>query len=312
MRNAWLIGEIMVTQNVNYLTAIHYIDLPDGGKKVHRERFQKYTDDLYTLFGKEVSQETFYEGGQYMYTELGDALFEMDVIKPLIKQLDLIIMAHWSQDFDPDYAVCVPYLLDRHSITADTFDVCDFGTVAPFLAIKLMLQYQKNNVYKNGMVLCLEQTTVPRRREDGDIIPQKNGALGLFISQQALDNSWPILYAGILSDKETIEITGKFDRFLKQFFLEHLLEFNTTKILLRKGTLIWKLFNYAVQTKKIDVEEKQLHFIEPSPGCLPAMKALGEVIGNSLDYAHILLIDEDAESLLVSYIILGGCHASCE
>jgi hypothetical protein len=302
----------MVTQNVNYLTAIHYIDLPERERKIHRERFQKYNDDLYTLFGKEVSQETFHEGGQYMYTELGDALLEMDVMKPLIQEVDLIIMAHWSQEYDPDYAVCVPYFLDRHSINADTFDVCDFGTVAPFLAIKLMLQYQKNQVHKNGMVLCLEQSTVPRRKEDGDIIPQKNGALGLFISQQAFTNSWPILGAGILSDKETVEIAGKFDRFLKKFFLEHSLEFSTTKILLRKGTLIWKLLNYAIQRKKIDLNEEQMHFIDPTPGCLPAMKALGDVIGTSLDYVHILLIDEDVESLLVSYIVLGGCHVPCK
>ena len=269
----------MIIKNANYLTAIHYIDLPDKEKKVPRERYQKYTDDLYILHEKKVSRETFHEGGQYMYTELGDALLEMEVMKPLIKSLDLIILAHWSQEFDPDYAVCVPYFLDRHCLKADTFDVCDFGTIAPFLAIKLMMQYQKNQVYKNGMVLCLEQSTVPRCKEDGDIIPQKNGALGLFISQQALANSWQIHRAGIFSDKKTVEIMGKFDLFLKKFFVENLLEFNTTNILLRKGTLIWKLLNYAIQTKKIELREEQLHFIDPTPGCLPAMKALSHIVG---------------------------------
>lgn len=300
----------MVTQHTNYLTTIHYLDLPDRERRSPRERYQKYTDDLYVLHGKEVSRETFHEGGQYMYTELGDALFETEKLKPLINQLDLIILAHWSQEFDPDYAVCMPYFLDRHHINADTFDVNDVGTLAPLLAIKLITQYQQNPVYKNGLVLCLEQSTIPRRKEDGDIIPQKNGALGLFISKEATNKSWPIFFSGILSEKETLLMTRKFAQFFKKIFLDHTLEFETTKILIKKGTLIWKLLNYAIQTKKIAINNKQLYFIEPIPGCITAMKALADVMETASDYSHILLIDEDIESLLISYLILGGNYVS--
>lgn len=301
-------GEIMITQNAAYLRAIHCIDLPDRERKIPRERYEKYNDDLYKLHGKELTRETFHEGGQYTYTELGDALLEMEIVKPFIKQLDLIILAHWSQEFDPDYAVCVPYFLAKHKIKADTFDIFDCGTIAPFLAIKLMLQYQSNQLYKNGMILCLEQSTVPRRKADGDIIPQRNGALGLFFSMNVFHKSCSVICAGVFSDKETISMTHRFAQFFKFFFLEHLLEIQTTKIVLRKGTLIWKLLNYAIQTQKIDLKEEQILFIEPIPGCLTAMKALADVMNDSLNYAHILLIDEDVESLLISYVILGECY----
>lgn len=291
----------------HYLTAIHSIDLPERERKVPRERFEGFVDDLYTLYSSKISHETLTEGGQYMYTELGDALLEMEAVKPLLPQVDLIIVAHWSQEFDPDEATCSTYFLKKHHLLADIFDVTDLGTIAPFMAIKLLLEYQRNHTSRRGMVLCLEQSTIPRRKEDGDIIPQNNGALAMFISQASSSSGLHIYQAGIFSENIAMSSIKEFHKFLKNLLSEYQIRLEDTYLILRKGTLIWRLLSYAREAKYINLQSNQIGFIEPQPGCLSAMKALNKVMnGSSLSsYSYTLLLDEDVESLMVSYIILG-------
>ena len=287
----------------SFINAIHAIELPSREKKIPRERYQQYIDDLYKLHGGEASQETFVEGGQYTYAELGDSLFEQEQIKPLLLNLDMMIIAHWSQEFDPDYAACGPYFLHQHQLTADVFDVCDMGSLAPLMALKLLISYQKNGASKTGMVLCLEQNTVPREKSAGDIIPSTSGAVGVWVSQTPTAHSDQIKQVAIFPEKIVIDNVTRFSDLIEQLLISHQVTLAETQFLLRKNTLPWKLLNRAIQTRELSVTHEQLHFINPQAGCLSAMTALSKLI-NTPSYRYTLLLDEDVETMMVGFAIL--------
>jgi hypothetical protein len=289
----------------SYINKIHAIHLPSREIKTPRARYQQYVNDLYTLYDATVSEQTFYEGGQYTYAELGDGLFQQEELSPLLRKLDMIIVAHWSQEFDPDYASCGPYFLQKYQLTADIFDVCDMGTVAPFMALKLLKDYQQTLASENAMVLCLEQDTIPRTLAAGDIVPSISGAVAVCVSATHTKNCLRIHDVGIYPEKMLRDNAHKFVDFFLGFIESYKLSISTIQLVLRKNTLPWKLINSAIHSHQLSIKPEQLLFIKPQIGCLSAMEAISQLNRVSCNYRNVVMLDEDVESLMMSFAIWG-------
>jgi hypothetical protein len=288
-----------------YLHAIDYKILPEKAGTVPRARYRQYWEDLYRIYPGQISPQTFYEGSQYNYAELGDALFEQ-LKHDELQQLDTIILAHWSQEFDPDYASCAAYFLHKYGLTADFFDVCDQGTLAAFTALKLLgLAQQQHSTH--GMVLCLEQTTIPRDKAHGDVIPVESGALAIFLSRVFhRATPWPLLLRAveIVPQGVAIKKIAEFAAKIKKIMTDYSDKNQPIQFIVRKGTMVWKLLNYYRLNKTLALGLHQLSFIEPHPGCLSAFKKVAALLQQTDAPCIYLLLDEDVESCSFAYLVL--------
>lgn len=284
-----------------YLNSAYAIALPETGGKVPRDRYIEYFNDLYNLYKGDVSPETFMEGSQYTYAELGDALFQNKVGLDQLQALDGIIVAHWSQEFDPDYASCGPYFLNKYQLKADIFDICDQGTIAGFTALKIMMHYHQSDSFKEGMVLCLEQTTIPRDKKYADIIPQESGALALFTSKVKTENSIKLLNIDIIPENELIDNFNIIDEKILDMLSMTRDEIESTSIFIRKSSVVWKIIKNKILSNNTFFREKQFNFLEHKPGCLSALSLLTKRFSAE---KNILMIDEDYETLAVAFLHL--------
>ena len=287
-----------------FLENVKFKISPEIGGKIPRDRYKEYLYDLYKIYPGKVSEESFLEGSQLTYAELGDSLFESAGMQEKLAEIDLIILAHWSQEFDPDYASCGPYFLNKYKMKADIFDVCDQGTLAPFTALNILIQYLKQKRAKKVMLLCLEQTTIPRDKLMEDVIPLESGAVAIILGTDEELAKLKVVCSEIIP--ETISVDNL--RNIDDFIMEELRGFNIsqekTLIFLRKNTLVQKIIHKKIFEGETSLLENQLRYLEQKPGCLSVFKRLDSISKENEEYRFFLIIDEDVESLNMGYMLL--------
>ncbi len=269
-----------------------------------RDRYKQYFQDLYAIYPGEVTDETFAEGDQLTYAELGDHLFQHASLKKELPSIDLIIVAHWSQEFDPDYASCGPYFLHKYDLQTDIFDVCDNGTLATFIGLKVLNSYINAGNSQKVMLLCLEQTTVPRDKRSGDVIPAQSGAVAVILNKHINDAHYVIKATEIITEVNVLANLNKIDRYVIQQIADLILNSSTLLIVTRKSTAFWKVIDYLLLTDHCVFERDQFDFIEPMPGCLSALKKMDDIIHSDSEHSHVLIVDEDVESMTLGLLLL--------
>jgi len=133
-----------------------------------RQRFINYYRDLFALQNKAIDLQTFKIGSQYSYTELGDQVLSKYSFEHCPEEVELIILIVWAHEFDPEYASCTAYFVDRYAINAEIVDICDYGILGFFAACCLLQRYIETANVKVALILLLEQTTIPF----GDVKPK--------------------------------------------------------------------------------------------------------------------------------------------
>jgi hypothetical protein len=260
-----------------------------SGIKEPRARFVQYYKDLYKHLGSELDEQVFQEGAQASYSALGELVLAECYEKKLLQRLDLLVAAYWAYEFDPDHASCGAYLCHRYQLDCKLFDVCEQGTLSPFTAIKLIKSFMQTNSLENAMMLLMEQTTIPRNKSDGDLVPTMSGATAVLF-QEAEKAGNKIIDVDIVLAKQ-MTISGQY---LVDFFIEKYIQKiqvgESINLYLRKQSYLWHLFHYYRHRLPSLVSIK--HF-SGQPGCLQPWE-LFHTTGIS---EHSVLIDQDVESL---------------
>ena len=237
-----------ISVGINKIYFSNFINLTP---KIPRGRYTQYLSDLYKIYPGSISADTLLDGDQATYAELGDNLFKEHKLEDKLKNIDTIVVAHWSQEFDPDYASCGPYFLHKYNLNSDIFDVCDNGTLAPIMGLKILKQYIEANASNNAMLLCLEQTTIPRDKSNNDIIPVESGALALTMSSN--DNGegkYIIKSIDIITENNFINNIKNIDSIIQNELMEFHVDFKNVLILIRRGTTIWKIISKNMLSEK--------------------------------------------------------------
>lgn len=143
------------------LTSSYYVALPKRCAGTARERYVRYYQDLYQLYGESLNEETFNKGSQYSYTDLGDAVLAHCAEQHNLADVDLMIIAAWAHEFDPEYGSCAAYFSHRYNMNCSIFDMSDQGTLSAFQAIALIKQYLRQTLAVKAMLLILEQNSIP-------------------------------------------------------------------------------------------------------------------------------------------------------
>ncbi|MFA6409431.1 MAG: hypothetical protein WCW01_04580 [Gammaproteobacteria bacterium] len=292
----------------SYLTSIILQYIPSKPVQQPRERYVNYMQDLYKLFGDQVTEESFLEGSQCAYTEIGDVLFnEAKKMRQLV-DIDMFVINHWAHEFDPEYAACGPYFLYTHKFDCNHFDICDQGTIGILTALKIISQYQYQCASKNAVLLVMEQTTVPRNKFAYDPIPILAGGALFWIDSNPKSDARKLRIIAIdfIHQAEVIEKGWNALATIQEVCRKFQIAEENLSVFVSKSSFAYKSLQYALDASW----QKQgfvLRFMDHLPGMLPFAKVLQSFMHNEKACTkYSLLFQEDAESAEIGYLLLGS------
>lgn len=181
------------------LNAHYHIELPFKVIKQPRERFVRYYNDLYALEGiQQPELNSYIQTTQYSYSELGDALFAVCPFEQIIADVDLVVIAYWSHEFDPDGSFGA-YFANKYGITTRFFDVCDQGILSPICAIKIIQAFIDSGKANKAALVCFDQMAIPVEKGFIGAFPSKNSAhLIIFEAMYKPDTIYQVVEAKLL------------------------------------------------------------------------------------------------------------------
>jgi len=147
------------------LTHSYLSECPKRQPRMPRARFVNYYRELFALRNEKVDINTFMQGSQYSYTELGDAVLKQYVSHHNPHEIDLMLLVVWSHEFDPDYASCTAYFSHQYHIDAEIVDVCDNGILGIYSAFHLLKKYIDRSNMNVALMLVLEQVSIPTKNQ---------------------------------------------------------------------------------------------------------------------------------------------------
>lgn len=298
--------------NAVYLNYVNVNRFSQFTIKYPRSRFIEYYKDLYHLENNVIDDCTFILGDQATYIELGKLVLDECVVSNQLNDVDTLICAMWSHEFDPDYSSSGPYFSNRYQIK-DVFDVGDQGSISTFLSVKILMQYILNPHAKKVALLGLEQTTIPRNLIDNPVLPTFSGAGVLIcsnynnLSNRDEKNNIRIIYAEVINEAEIMNY--KFNLFKIILNICQLLNINSEQLSVsfKRNSNLWRSYRYFENEKKISLHSTMGYFLNDF-GLLPFLNYLYYLFKNknnlNSESRYIAILDEDVESFNVGIIIL--------
>jgi hypothetical protein len=291
----------------SYITNIYLQHMPKvSAKKEPRERYIKYFSDLYQFHQEDLSYDSFQDGAQYTNITIGDAIFTALKKEHHLSSFDLMIIANWSCDFDPDYAATGPYFLWRHQFDCNNFDISEQGTLGPLTALKIIKQYQTLQNSKKAMLLVTEQTTIPRNKERYDLIPAQDGGVALCL-QTTTDKcraSLKILDIGFIYEANLLNHGLNLPKIIEEIKTRFGITKTEISVFVSKISLTYKSLQFYQNCNGTAPSSIQQYF-DSRPGCLPLFECINKILLlNTAPTKNFLLFCEDSESAETAYILL--------
>lgn len=295
------------------IDSINYKPCAKNGIKEPRPRFIQYYKDLYSHLGSEIEEAVFKEGSQATYSELGEAILTECNQSSILSDLDLMVVAYWAYEFDPDHASCGAYLCEKFNLDCKMFDVCEQGSIAPFTAIKIINSFIKNAQINKAVLLILEQTTIPRNKNDFDLVPSEAGAVSLILgkaafTQNGIDekNQYRIVNADVILDNRMVESSQDIMKMILNVYFNNLDSERMTYIYLRKNSYLWNIFQYHAKeippTVCVKPFSSQAGSLQPWFALHNEFNKTSNVQNSPLP--NLIMLDQDVESLSTGILVL--------
>lgn len=187
-----------------YITDTQYLVLPTKLSTKPRDRFVRYYNDLYDLEKKvRPMPETYSLGGQYTHAELGEHILKYYKDRDLLKSIELLVIAYWSHEFDPDYSFGA-YLCEKFGIQAKNFDICDQGILSPIIAMQVINCFISSNINK-ALLICFDQTTIPINDDYKGPMPTENSAFSIIFERAKSINAKYKVVSAKCAKKEMLD-----------------------------------------------------------------------------------------------------------
>jgi len=274
------------------------VQLPVRQPREPRERFVRYYRDLYSLHGKALSEDAFLSGSQYSYSELGDCVLSTYFQDDVIKNIDLLCIVTWAHEFDPDYASMGAYFAHHYQFDGKIFDVGDQGSIGFHTAIDLIKKYLETSSLQCALVLLMEQTTIPGEK-DQSVLPIYNAAFGVLISKNTFtlknNDHYEIIASGI---EQRQKILGM-DSFILSLCANYSIPRSQLKLIIKDNNFISCEEMTNLKTSTISI-----NFVVNDPGIFPFILYLHELLEGRQAAEYVLMIDEDAESTDIGYLLI--------
>jgi hypothetical protein len=266
----------------------------DSSRKL-RSRYTSYIDELYKTHNKKLDHSTFEEGGKLTYSKMGEKVLQLISNDYNLNEFDLIIISYWVHDCDPDHASYAAYFSYKYKITCPIFDVTDRGTLSSVAALDVLKSYHKTKNIKKSLLLNFEQTTVPRNKNDYDIIPFRNICCALIFENMNF-SSYNLIYIDYIYEDIIIKNHQYFYKYMNIFINKNNILKEETTIVLSKNSLLWKIINYNNICKN-ELILFNIDFYENTPGAFNYLIYLDHILKKDFKSKNIIIFHEDFESL---------------
>lgn len=287
-----------------YVRAAHHLTLPERAlRRAPRDRYVTYQRDLHAISSEALDEETLLEGDQYSYTDLGDAVLTSMADARMLENIDMVVYAYWTPEFDPDYSAFGPYFLERHDMKGKSFDVCDNGSLASATALHVVCRYAQNDPsLRNVLVLGMEQTTIPRSRSSGIPIPARSSACAVVLSRDEVAGSACIIASGQLSESDAFSGVNPWTMIASVLDGAGVPPANVSLLTQRVGAF-HKRLRFLIDSSR-DKPGINIQFLGSTPSALHTLSALALLDHNNTDSRqYLLVVDEDVESLRIAWTL---------
>lgn len=270
--------------------------------KIPRDRYAIYHRDLHRIAGDVLSEETLVQGDQYSYTELGDFVLDDARRDGALEDVDLAVYAYWTPEFDPDYSAFGPYFIERHGMRAQSFDVCDTGSLASVTALDVISRHLLDDPsIRSVLLLGMEQTTIPRNLDHGVPIPERSMSGAAILRAGDSPSRLRLLGCGQVGEGECfagLDPLGILEELLGRLGLRS----GDVTLLTQRCGAFHKRLRYQLDTAGKD-DPVQLRFLNPAPSALNGLKAMAMAVDEARAFRPVtILVDEDVESLRLGWV----------
>jgi hypothetical protein len=279
-----------------YVQAAHRTVLPARHhRRQPRPRFVQYQADLHRMAGVSLDEETLTRGDQYTFVELAEALLDRAGAE-LVRDLGVLVTSYWTPEFDPDVSAFGPYLQHRYAPECASFDVVDRGSIAPALALLVLEQYlQGGGAAGDGLLLCVEQTTVPAPTGAHLAGPDRSTAGAVRIGTRP--GPVEILEVAALTEAEALGDGGDLAGLVAHWCARFDLDPSRLTVLVDRSTFLYRRWAYAFGT---DAWPCRVGFLPPERSCTDLFRWLGAPpAGGCVAY-----VGEDVESLAAAAVLV--------
>lgn len=266
----------------------YYSCLPKRYSRMPRERFVNYCRDMHALYAEKFSTGTLFKGSQYSHAELGDAVLSQ--CECLI-DVDLLVAAIWTPEFDPDDASCSAYFANKYQIKGQIIDISDQGSLIPFTAFALLMKYFQANADKKILFMYLEQTTIPGSMHNKSISPVYDAAVAMVMRQHSHfeRRQFEIIDCGICNENH--------DEFLSKVIAD-IVGFEQEQSL----TVLTKYPERFQPGRSCQIKK-----LPRAPGPMPWLSVMHHIVCGRYPIQVALFLDQDVETEEIGYLILRSC-----
>lgn len=287
-----------------FISSTYHINLPNKPLVEPRPRYKKYYRDLHQRYNIDLDEATFVEGGQYKFNELSYPLFDLLKNDGYLHEIDLLVCAYWSHEFDPDYASSVTHLSHLYDFNCDMFDVLDQGTLCTLTSVKLIKAYFDNDQIKLACCYALDQTTNPRSHRDWFSVPNQNVSSGVVFSKHAdKDNNYELI--DVVQWTEQFLLNSNYDvtKHITQELASREILLSDCILYVKRNTTFYKA--YAIY-KSSHTESLDIRYFPLNVACSDALLFMHNLVNATLqqDKKYYLYVEEDVESLATAMLII--------
>ncbi len=232
-------------QSSLYLHAAYHHVLPLRDEKLlPRARYVEYQTDLHRIAGEVLDPLTLETGDQYTYTELADTLLER-VGAEVLPHLDVLVTSYWTPEYDPEFSAFGPYLHHRWSLACQSFDVTDQGSIAPALALSVLKDYlSADGSASEGLLLAVEQTTMPQALEAHVPAPQRSSAGVVRASLNPEHSRAELLAAAYLSEAAVMAPDFRLQHLAAELCTASRCTPDEVTLVIRRNTYLYRAYQY--------------------------------------------------------------------
>ncbi|MHA6884414.1 hypothetical protein [Ralstonia pseudosolanacearum] len=284
-----------------------------------RQRALEFEEDLFEHAGKRLDWRTVMEGGGYSYTELGSPVLDDLKRNEMLENVGGIVLAYWTPEYNPEHSAFGTYFLKTYVPDGTITDVCDRGSIGAFAALKLahaQLTMERTtkpaNRVRDIVVVGFEQTSIARDAQDHLPVPRQSSAGAIVVSARATDRAGKLLDAGIAPESDLHEGRFRLAEFVNALCERLEIDPGGLTVLMPFDSYIGKHYRY-LHHHRSDARRTlfAVQWVRPGVTSMRLFEQLNAGVRGDLarGQTHMLLIDEDVETLALGWALFEGPRA---
>jgi hypothetical protein len=214
------------------------------------------------------------------------------------------VTSYWTPEFDPEFSAFGPYLHHRWSLTCQSFDAIDQGSLSPTLALSVLSDFlAAETEARNGVLLGIEQSTTPQAIGANLPVPRDSSAGVIRLSRSPEGARAEILASAWFAEQQVLESRFQLEQAIAPWSAEFGIEPHELTIVVRRDTFIYRSLQYWRDRDR--TPDWRFQYLAPTPSCMHVFAFLSGLVAKEPEAGRsYVFLDEDVESLAAAAILV--------